>query len=168
MHCRSCGSIIKDNAEYCMSCGCKPLSSRDYCQECGAKTTEKQEICIKCGCKLKSGSVQRPTFININGFGTNQKADLNLDFTDLDPYYQKEFTKIYESQEAYKGKFNGWACLFGSIWALTKGMWLPFVCCTILSLFTFGFGGIAYSFLIGFRGNYWYYCAHTKNIQCII
>lgn len=168
MHCRNCGSIINDNAEYCMNCGCKPFSSKNYCQECGADTTEKQEICVKCGCKLKSGYIHQSKPINIAGIMGNTTNDLNLDFTDLDSYYQKEFVKIYESQETYKGKFNGWAFLFGPIWALTKGVWLSPICCIVLSALTFGIVSVVYSFIAGFRGNYWYYCAHTKNSQCII
>lgn len=168
MFCRNCGAEIIDKAEFCIGCGCKPLSENKYCQECGVATNEKQEICIKCGVKLKklnsihTGSNTDFTKI-IQGDGT-----LNLDFSDLDPYYQAEFTKIYESNETYKGKWNWFSFLFGGIWALTKGVWVSPVAVIILSLFTMGVPGFIYWFICGFRGNYMYYNAYVKKKQLFL
>lgn len=41
----------------------------------------------------------------------------------LKPYWQKELTKIHNSNGAYRGKFNFPAFFFGALWALTKGLW---------------------------------------------
>jgi len=159
---------INDKAEFCMGCGCKPLSDNKYCQECGVVTNEKQEICIKCGVKLKNSN-SIPAGGNTD-FSKIIKGDgtLNLDFSDLDPYYQAEFTKIYESNETYKGKWNWFSFLFGGIWALTKGVWVSPLTVVILSLFTMGIPGLIYWFICGFRGNYMYYNAYVKKKQLFL
>lgn len=168
MYCRVCGSLINDKAEICVKCGCRPLNGNEYCQECGAKTNEKQEMCIRCGCRLKMSSGQQKSILdNINNFGNSNNETLDLDFSSLPPYYQKEFEKIYSSNESYKGKFNIWAFLFGIIWALTKGCWLSVIVSVILCAVTAGVGGVVYWFIYGFRGTYMYYCSYVKNKQCI-
>lgn len=168
MFCRNCGIEINEKAEFCVGCGCKPLSDNKFCQECGVETNAKQEICIKCGVKLKSSTSTSSTSSGIsNDFNKIINGDgiLNLDFSNLDSYYQAEFTKIYESNEAYKGKWNWFAFLFGGIWALTKGVWISPLAVFLLSIFTLGIPGIIYWIVCGFRGNYMYYNAYVKNKQ---
>lgn len=172
MYCRNCGELLNDKAEICVKCGCRPLNGNGYCQECGTKTTEKQEMCVKCGCRLKMSVGKSKNFLeninnSVNG-GNLENGEMNLDFSNLDPYYQKEFQKIYDSDETYKGKFNIWAFLFGAIWALTKGCWLSAVISLVISFITMGIAGIIYWFIYGFRGTYMYYCAYVKDKQCII
>ncbi len=173
MYCRICGSSLREKAEICVNCGCKPLNGNEHCQECGTKTTEKQEMCVKCGCRLKKSSfINNPTGISTtftNGVDLNGSVSTteNLDFSNLPPYYQQEFQKIYDSNETYKGKFNVMALLFGCFWALSKGLWLPTLIVFIVSLFTYGFIGVVYLFIFSFRGTYMYYNAYVKGQQCL-
>lgn len=100
-----------------------------------------------------------------------ENSNQPIDLTGLDKYYQDEFTKIHDSQEMYKGKWNWWAFFFTWIWCLTKGCWL-FALITLLAFsFTFyrfqitqsvfvnlGFGSnILWSILLGWRGSWLYY-----------
>ena len=104
MYCRECGNQINDNAEICVKCGCRPLNSTEYCQVCGAKTTEKQVFCVKCGSMLKINiGKTKNIFENINNCVPSDNYVQNLNFSLLPPYYQKEFQKIYSSNESYKG-----------------------------------------------------------------
>lgn len=168
MYCRNCGAVLNDKAEICVKCGCRPLNGDEYCQECGAKTTQKQEMCVKCGCRLKMSSGKPKSILEGINVGNSSSEELNLDFSELDPYYQEEFEKIYNSGEKYKGKFNIWAFLFCLIWALTKGSWLPALVCIALGFVTYGIASMVYFVIAGFRGTYWYYCSYVKNKQCIV
>ena len=176
MFCRVCGAEINDAAEICVKCGCRPFNGTEYCQTCGAQTTAQQELCVKCGCRLGKRSFSSRSnpgqFLDsVNGRfgnGENNNGELNLDFSSLDPYYQAEFQKIYDSGETYKGKFNIWGLLFGFIWALTKGLWLSVIVCVALSIITAGVAGVVYWFIYGFRGTYMYYCAYVKNKQNVV
>ena len=91
-----------------------------------------------------------------------------MDYSDLSPYYQQQFSKIEESNEFYKGKFNWAAFLLGFIWAFSKGLWLSAVVSLIVSIVTAGIGGLVYWFIFGFRGNYMYYCLYTRGQQRIV
>ena len=169
MYCRNCGSICNDKAEICIKCGCRPLNGNEYCQECGSDTNERQEICIKCGFKLrKSSDSFYQNIVEGFSFSSNEDiVDVNSEFLSLSPYYQQEFTKIMNSNEQYKGKFNWCAFLFGGIWAFSKGLWLSAIVCIVLSSATAGIGGVIYWFIYGIRGNYMYYCKYVKSRQCI-
>lgn len=168
MYCRVCGNLLNDKAVICTKCGCRPLNGKEYCQECGVETNERQEMCVKCGCMLHTSTGQSKSFLDsINNFSTQGEEVIDLDFSSLPEYYQREFKKIYESNETYKGKFNWAGFCFGAIWALTKGCWLSAVICFILSMITAGVAGVVYWFIFGFRGTYMYYCSYVKNKQCI-
>lgn len=167
MYCRVCGAFLNDNAEICVKCGCRPLNGKEYCQECGAKTTEKQEMCIKCGCMLRGSTGKSMSIFDSINASNSKTTEMNLDFSYLPPYYQNEFQKIYSSNENYKGKFNLWGFLFGSLWALTKGCWLSAIVCLVICIVTAGIGGVVYWFIYGFRGTYIYYCSYVKGKQCI-
>ena len=166
MFCRNCGTEINDKAEFCTACGCSPFSDNKYCQECGVATNPKQEMCIKCGVRLKTSS-NSGSYNNYSKIIQGDSA-LNLDFSTLSPYYQAEFTKIYESHESYKGKWNWCSFLFSGIWALTKGVWLSLLIAIIASVLTYGVGGFIYGFVTGARGNYMYYNAYVKKKQLFI
>lgn len=168
MYCRVCGNRINDNAEICVKCGCRPLNGNEYCQNCGSTTSEKQEMCTSCGIMLKTKSNNFKNIFEGIDLANSNTHEMDLDFSELDPFYQKEFSRIYESGETYKGKFNVWAFLFGFIWALTKGCWLSAVVAFVVSMITGGIGGVVYWFIYGFRGTYMYYCSYVKNKQCII
>lgn len=171
MHCRVCGANINEKAEICVKCGCRPFNGSEYCQECGAETTEKQEICLKCGCRLKTYKGNTDNAIEKFGdfFSTQEDSgELNLDFSSLPVYYQKEFQKIYNSNETYKGSFNIWGVLFGIFWAFYHGLWLSAIVAIIVSICTAGVGGVIYWFIYGFRGNYIFYRSYVKGKQTII
>jgi hypothetical protein len=90
---------------------------------------------------------------------------VKTDFSKADKAYQGDFQKIYESQESYKGKWNTVAFLFGPLWALFKGLWVPAIVSIVGCLLT---GGIAYIFFgiyFGIRGNFLYYNSFVKNKQ---
>lgn len=169
MYCRTCGNKMNDNAEICVKCGCRPLIGREFCQVCGAPTTERQELCIKCGSMLKQSTGKSSNIFEGISFGNSSEKDILVSsrFLDLPPYYQQEFQKIYDSNENYKGKFNIWAFLLGSIWALVKGCWLSAIICFVISIATGGIGGVVYWFVFGFRGTYMYYSTYVKKQQCL-
>ncbi len=157
MHCRNCGQEFNEGAKICNNCGFEPLEHENYCQNCGAETKSGQKLCVKCGFELKrKNSVLycedgEPALTDFRGFAR---------------YWQQEFTKIQETGEIYKGKWNWAAFFFGSIWALTKGCWLPALIAIIGSICTYGIVGVIYLFIFGIRGNYMYYnkVVKRKNI----
>ncbi len=140
MHCRNCGIEVEPDAASCSRCGVRPLSGRRFCQECGAESRAPQELCLRCGTGL-------------------------VDLSGLSEYYRREFQRIYESHEGYKGKWNWAAFLFGPIWALTKGIWLAPLIALAGGLLTYSLVMIAYWFVVAARGNYMYYTAHVKGRQ---
>ena len=101
------------------------------------------------------------------GEALNQ-SQKRVNFSNLSTYYMDEFTKMRESNEQYRGKWNWAAFFFGPLWALTKGVWLAPIICVIVSVITAGVGGIIYWFVFAFRGNYLYYCSHVKDKQLVI
>lgn len=52
MYCRTCGSLMNDNAEICVKCGVRKNIDTEYCQACGGKTHFNMEYCETCGAKL--------------------------------------------------------------------------------------------------------------------
>ena len=77
-------------------------------------------------------------------------------------YYQDEFRRIYESNEQYTGKWNWAAFLFGSFWAMSKGLWPAAVVSLVAGLATGGLGFIAYWIVFGARGTFIYYSGAVK------
>ena len=109
--------------------------------------------------------------------------DLPITRFSNDPYYQKEFQKIHESHEAYKGKWNWWAFFFTGFWALSKG-------CYVLGLFilissivinmllpmpkyplgqhvfiTFGGITVLWALIMGYRGTWFYFLTKVGKTQ---
>lgn len=106
----------------------------------------------------------------------NQNQPLNL--TGIDEYYQKEFKKIHESNESYKGKWNWWAFFFTGLWCLIKGCWvfaiLVFLTWSIFeykfeiknnTFITFGFSNLIWILILGWRGTWIYYNVKIKKKQ---
>ncbi len=119
------------------------------CQYCAEEIQDEAIKCKHCGESLAG-------------------AQLKNNFSNLPSYYQEEFRKISESNEAYRGKWNWAAFFFGPLWALTKGIWLASIICIVVAVITAGIGGIIYWFAFALRGNYQYYCSYVKNRQLLI
>jgi ribosomal protein L40E len=147
--CTTCGADA--DARFCSKCGSSITSAT--CRGCGALQQTGGLFCNKCG----ANQSKSPTTLTSN---TPLPVE---DFAGFPVYYQQEFKKIKASSEAYKGKWNWAAFLFGGIWALTKGLWLPTLICFIGAIFTGGIVGVAYWFVFGARGNYMYYCKEIKH-----
>jgi hypothetical protein len=91
----------------------------------------------------------------------------NKDLSHLDIYYQEEFTKIMESNEAYQGKWNWYSFLFGAFWLLFKGAYLTAIGILVLvylipSDISFIVSVILWIFL-GKKGTWIYYNVYLKN-----
>ena len=93
-----------------------------------------------------TGSSNGRTFIN------------GVDISDEDPYWQEEFTKIYYSNGAYKGKFNVAAFLAGVFWFFAKSIpvvgLIWFLVALVGSIFLYGIPAIVVWVVAGFRANY--------------
>lgn len=94
-----------------------------------------------------------------------ENQELKTKFIGLSEYYVKEFEKIHESSETYKGKFNWTAFFFGPFWSLIKGLWLAAVVWLIVGIVTAGIGMVVYWVIFGFRGNYILYNYLVKGKQ---
>jgi hypothetical protein len=90
-------------------------------------------------------------------------------------YYLDEFNRISESDEAYTGKWNWAAFLFGPLWALSKGLWES----ALVAWFVLGLAivvyyplgpilNVAYCIALGIRGNYVYYNRLVNRKQIVI
>ena len=104
-------------------------------------------------------------------------TNLPLDLTGLDPFYQKEFQLIHESNGQYKGKWNWMAFFFTGFWCLSKGCWvLGIITLLTLSLFSFKFelagvllnfsiSALCWAVVLGWRGTWIYYNVKVLKIQ---
>lgn len=94
----------------------------------------------------------------------------NNSFQNIDKYYQNEFSKIQNSNESYKGKWNWYSFFFSWIWLFTKGAW-GFAIIMLISLFLASNSNlsiivsIGWALISGFRGTYIYYNVKVKNKQ---
>jgi len=79
----------------------------------------------------------------------------------VSPYYQMQFRKIRESNEAYKGKWNWWAFLLAPFWLLAKKQYWLAALAIIGTILTGGIGAIANGLIFGWRGEYSYYRNHV-------
>jgi zinc-ribbon domain/Protein of unknown function (DUF2628) len=132
---------------FCTSCGTGLLPGNRFCGKCGASV----------GGSLKP-SVPSPTPVTIS-----QPPTPVADYAGFSAYYRTEFAQIEASGERYQGKWNWAAFLFGPLWALTKGLWVPALIAFVGALFTGGIVGVIYWFIFGARGNYMYYRKVTRN-----
>lgn len=138
-----------------------------FCSNCGNQIKEGNKFCSSCGTSSSDDS----------NFSYDQSSAIAVDrgvyrtaenkFSHLSAYYQEQFSKISESGEVYTGKWNWAAFLFGAIWALSKGLWLPALIAIVGSMFTYGIVGLIYCILFAIRGNYMYYNLVAKQKQSI-
>lgn len=145
------------------------------CPKCGVQYDEQSKFCSKCGIDLQDEIVNTSEVIietnddSNNEYYRNNKTNDNIynEFSNLKPYYKIEFSKIKDSNEVYKGKFNFCAFLFSWIWMLTKKMYVGAVVYIIvvgvLSNYVHSIFSLVFAILIGLRSNYIYYNYYTKN-----
>lgn len=144
------------------------------CNKCGFEYNEENKFCPKCGIDLQDENNELSQVIidkNDSSHGEyyrNDKTKYNIydEFTSLKSYYQMEFTKIKDSDETYKGKFNFFPFLFSWIWMLTKKMYVGAVVYIIivgfLTNYVHGIFSLIFGIIMGFRANYMYYNYYTK------
>lgn len=147
MFCSACGNPLRDGAKFCSGCGLAVTAPGD--PSIAAPFT----------------APPSPTPAVLQSFGPAPQPRTQAVWPDISPYYQEEFTRIQESGETYKGRWNWAAFFFGGLWALVKGAWLSALICIVISMFTLGVGGIVFWFIYGIRGNYIYYCSRVKGRQ---
>lgn len=131
---------------FCSKCGAELLFDSDYCKNCEADNSQFTDI-TALSSTYSENTTNCKEIYNTNG---------------LSEYYIEEFEKITNTNEIYKGKWNWAAFFFGGWWALSKGLWLPFLICLIGSIFTGGLFGLIYGLIFPIRGNYMYYMHVVK------
>ena len=144
------------------------------CKNCGFDYNEENKFCPKCGIGLSDeNNINSDVVIEVDNIGNreyyrNSKTRNNIydEFASLKPYYQIEFTKIKDSGETYKGKFNFFPFLFSWIWMLTKKMYVGAVVYIIvvgaLTNYVHGVFSLLFAIVMGIRANYMYYNYYTK------
>lgn len=162
MYCKNCGNLTIEIPTVCPACGFDPLTERNHCQECGSLTKTKQLVCLNCQASLIPAQ--------LNDRQEQQKRAemrnrLEVELNYLSSYYQREFLQIFDSNEEYKGRWNWSAFLFGSIWTLSKGLWLTTFISLFLVALTFGFAAPIFWIMYGRRGNWIFYNKFVKNRQ---
>ena len=120
-----------------------------FCKNCGFKYDKENKFCPKCGAKSDMNNKEDEKIIIFNPdnksnheeYYRNGKTGNRIydEFANLKPYYQLEFTKIKDSDETYKGKFNFFPFLFSWIWMFTKKMYV---------------GAVVYIIVVGVLTNY--------------
>ncbi|HRS22389.1 MAG TPA: zinc-ribbon domain-containing protein [Clostridia bacterium] len=145
-----------------------------FCSKCGSQLKEDDKFCPNCGTRTtqdpQTAGYQAEAAFESNtstGYHRDRGAYYNPteEFSHLSAYYQGQFSRIKESNEMYKGKWNWAAFLFGPIWAFTKGLWLSALIALVGAFLTSGIIGFIYWIIYGIRGNYMYYTLVTKKKQ---
>ena len=135
-----------------------------FCTRCGAALQIGDRFCGKCG-TAAMGPTNLPIPTHTAPVAPSQPAVAARNYAGLSDYYQREFSMIESSGERYQGKWNWAAFLFGALWALTKGLWVPALIAFVGAIFTYGLVGVIYWFIFGARGNYMYYRKVTRNVN---
>lgn len=183
-----------------------PLPNTVFCRSCGAELFETVPTCGNCSSAQAAnqgaagagsqaggpGNPGQPGYQGDAGFssqqwtvgGSRMGVSASIlpplseapDFSMLDPYYQDEFRRIYESGEMYRGKWNWAAFLFGPFWMLARDMPMVglgiIIANIIVGIVTAGTGipllFFAYDVYVGIRGNYLRYTALYKRVQTFV
>jgi len=137
------------------------------CPSCGAGVDVVPGRCRKCGTSIESPAA--PAFaVSASGAAAAPaltRGSAPPSFAGLSKYYQQEFSKIYNSNEKYKGRFNWAAFFFGPLWALSKGLLANGAIAIALALISGGVLGIPIAAIYGARGNYFYYSLFVNGKQ---
>ncbi len=149
-----------------------------HCPECGTEVSDQAEACSKCAYPISKLNYKQATKETKS---TEQTTSTNgLDLSGLDDNYKEEFTKIYESKEEYKGKWNWYSFFFSWMWLFAKGCWAwAMIMLGIMLYLTFsrfrmlGLGGseltfllsIGFAIFLGNKGTWMYYNLKIKNKQ---
>lgn len=155
--CPSCGGSNDENAKECQYCGTNLTVEEPKQEQPKQEEAKEQE---------RSNSQEQE---HKEESKTYTGPDPRSHYKYLDPYYQEEFAKIEETNEAYKGKWNWAAFFFSWIWGFTKGMWATSLIGLLLSLLFNRMHADALSLVLsiiwGIRGNYFYYQLVKYNRQ---
>jgi len=141
------------------------------CPSCGAGVEVVPGRCRKCGTSIAAPASAPVVTVAGSGYSAAaaapalERGSAPPSFAGLSNYYQMEFSKIYNSNETYKGRFNWAAFLFGPLWALSKGLYVAAIIALVASVATGGFLGLVAAAVFGGRGNWFYYCLFVKGKQ---
>ncbi len=150
-----------------------------YCNECGAMLQEGETVCRRCGTPVGGQAVEQvqPQLQEVSeqtSIQPYQQAPIQSVtlFNELKPYYREEFSKIYEGNGTYRGKFNMAAFLLWGPWYLThlgglKGIMMLIGWVIMLVIVPVGFGilGLLVVGLIaGINSTSQYYIKYMKKI----
>jgi hypothetical protein len=143
--------------------------SEKKCPTCGASIDLNAAECKYCGeaIAMQTPQYQSPQAQPANNYAQNNYAQGK--FMNMKLYFQQEFSKISDSNESYKGKWNWPAFFFSPIWGFTKGLWalslISLGASMLLLAMDISFLGFGISIFWGLRGNYCYYNLVTKKTQ---
>lgn len=180
--CRGCGSELFETVAVCGNCGTPQPIAGSGGAGVGAGAAESGAPSGGVGAGYQPGGDFNSQQWDVGGSRIGVSASVlpplaaAPEFSALDPYYQDEFRRIYESKEMYKGRWNWAAFFFGPIWMLARDMPLTGLISLALLLvigsITAGTGmpavGIAYHVYLGVRGNYLRYVALYKRVQTFV
>ena len=132
----------------------------EYCDNVVPNTATK---CPSCGAAVMQQAASEPTGFPAPGTQSvfTPEESFKAKVVHLKPYYQDEFTKMFNSNGAYNGKWNWAAFCFSWIWAMSKGLVVQgiimLVVSIVLAALSDGVASIAVPIYFGFRGNKLYY-----------
>lgn len=186
--CNACGAENAAESKFCASCGAQlqrgvvaapppQTAPMVRCPQCGMETIAANRFCGNCGASLQASPQARPQPSPVT-------VPATADFSGLSSYYQEEFKKIRDSNEAFKGKWNWASFFFNILWGFTKGLWLaPLVSLAIVFVLNLilGMMGLPVGLLFllqmliclvvmvsfGRRGTFVYYNKHVKGKQIL-
>jgi hypothetical protein len=110
---------------------------------------------------------------DINSETSSFASKNKIDFSLFGEYYEKEFRKIYESNDTYKGEWNWAAFSLCGIWLLWKGLWKHAVILIVSAVIIRVMLGVTIELLLmvvcyillGYRGTWLLYNVKVQKIE---